>query len=134
MASIDIRSSAGQTDVDIGDIESNFRGHLGDTSGDRLIENHSLTSLLAPLFLQLTLTVKKKNGSVVGNPKSIKTLPTCIYDLCTIAPTPKASSFDPSDSEQANETRCIAEKLKLREISVTLDLVCISLPHNISEF
>ena len=62
--------------MDIGDVESTFRGHFGDTSGENLVENHNLTSLLAPLFLQLSLTIKKKNGSVIGDPKNIKTLPT----------------------------------------------------------
>ena len=120
--------------MDIGDVESTFRGHIGDTSGENLVDNHNLTSLLAPLFLQLSLTIKKKNGSVIGDPKNIKTLPTCIYDLCSIAPTPKPSTLESLSTEEEDETKCIAEKLKLKEITVTLDLVCISLPQNISEF
>ena len=63
MASIDIRSSAGQTDVDVGDLDSSFHGHGEDAYRDRCTESTMLTSQLPPLFLQLSVTLRQ-NGKV----------------------------------------------------------------------
>ena len=55
MASIDIRSSAGQTDMDVEDLDFNFRGHDGEDA-DRCGDTSNVTPALSPVsYTHLTL-------------------------------------------------------------------------------
>ena len=98
MASIDIRSSAGQTDMDVGDLDSTFRGPAEYAIGERCAETSNFASFLPPLFLQLSVTIKK-NGKVIAT-TNIKTLPTCFYDLYVIS----SKNEDPCTSSKPSKS------------------------------
>ena len=133
MASIDIRSSAGQTDMDVGDLDSTFRGHdEEDGSGDHGLEGAHAPSTLPPLFLQLSVTLKQK-GKVIAT-SNIKTLPTCFNDLYSIAAKNECFNSEESKEKAFGEKRNFIENLDQNQISATLDLVCISLPQNLLNF
>ena len=139
MASIDIRSSAGQTDMDVEDLDFNFRGHDGEDA-DRCGDISNVTPALSPLFLQLSVSLKKKINEDKEDKKeriisttNIKTLPTCFYELCSNFFQNQDATLGTSNFDETLEEVEIMEHLGDQYLA-TLDLVCISLPQNLLNF
>ena len=139
MASIDIRSSAGQTDMDVEDLDFNFRGHDGEDA-DRCGDISNVTPALSPLFLQLSVTLKKKLEEDKEDKKeriistiNIKTLPTCFYELCSNFFQHQNATLGTLNFDETLEEIEIMEHLGDQYLA-TLDLVCISLPQNLLNF
>ena len=139
MASIDIRSSAGQTDMDVEDLDLNFRGHDGEDA-DRCGDISNATPALSPLFLQLSVTLKKKieedkevKKERIISTTNIKTLPTCFYELCSNFFQTQDATLKTLNFDETLEEIDIIEHLG-DQFLATLDLVCISLPQNLLNF
>ena len=139
MASIDIRSSAGQTDMDVEDLDFNFRGHDGEDA-DRCGDISNVTPVHSPLFLQLSVSLKKKINEDKEDQKeriisttNIKTLPTCFYELCSNFFQNQDATQGTSNFDETLEEIEIMEHLGDQYLA-TLDLVCISLPQNLLNF
>ena len=76
-------------------------------------DNENMEEDLPPLFMQVTLTIKE--GRKFVKSFSIKSLPTCLFDLAQDAAT--SSCYDDRDEGISS--------IDLADLNITLDLVCM---------
>ncbi|XP_022100207.1 KICSTOR complex protein SZT2-like isoform X2 [Acanthaster planci] len=92
------------------------KNSLGETADEQSTSTESLMGSyeeeMSPLFVHLVCSVKLKNN--VGN-MSKRTLPTCLGHLIDCLESPPEEEIDPAD------------------LSVTLDLICLTLPSELDE-